>query len=177
MKGIVRWLLVGAAALIASGASAADGDKEGKRKGQFQAHRAGWMLGMYVGEERGQPYPFVLEVAPNSEAKIKGIRAGDELIRLEDEETTPLAKVFERANKLRPGKHIELWVRRGVQTIKVEMRVPKTANAAEEEKESAKKSEKKEGEEGSAAGGDEGKKKKKKKKGPIVIKPIPSEGN
>ncbi len=170
MKTFARWLITGVAVLIATGASAAEDGK--KKRGQLQANRAGWMLGMYVGEERGQPYPFVLEVAPNSEAKIKGIRAGDELIRLNDQETSPLKEAFERANKLRPGRYVDVWVRRGVQTIKVELRVPKTANAAEDSA-NAKEKDEKDGEDA----GDEKKKKKKKKRGPVVIKPIPAEGN
>lgn len=172
MNLFARWLLTGVAMLIAAGASAAEDGK--KKRGQLQANRAGWMLGMYVGEERGQPYPFVLEVAPKSEAKIKGIRAGDELIRLNDQETSPLKEAFERANRLRPGRYVDVWVRRGVQTIKVELRVPKTANAAEA---NAKDKDGDEEEKNGKEAGEGKKKKKKKKRGPVVIKPIPAENN
>ena len=145
------------------------GDK--KPRGTFQAHRAGWMLGMYVGEEKGQPFPFILQVDEKSDAKLKGIRAGDELIKFDNLDTNlSLQRVFDRANELRPGKMITVWVRRGSQTLRMELRVPRDPGA------SAEASAKKEGDKDAEAT-DEKDKKKKKKDRPVVIKPIPSPGN
>jgi S1-C subfamily serine protease len=164
MNRLTRWLAIGVTALCASAAASAEDAP--KKKGYFQAQRAGWMLGMYVGEGTGGPYPFILDVAPNTEAKLKGIRKGDELIRFQDKETQHLERLFEQVNKLRPGKEVTLWVRRGVQTIQFKIRAPKHPGAAPEEEKAAK--------DGEGADGEKKAEKKKRKKGPIVIKPIPA---
>lgn len=146
-------------------------DAPRKKKGTLQAQRAGWMLGMFVGEEPGHPYPFVLEVDPKSEAKLKGVRSGDELIRFEDEEVRQLAPLYERVMKLPAGREVTLWMRRGSHTIQFRLRVPKNHGPAPQEAAAEKQPEK------AADAGESGskEKKKKKKRPPVVIKPIPGE--
>jgi predicted metalloprotease with PDZ domain len=186
MNRVTGWLMVGAAALcVAVGVRAEEMPKPEeapkkteeapkKKKGTFQAQRAGWMLGMYIGEEKGFPYPFVLQVDPESDAKAKGIRQGDELIRFDDQETSPLSRVFDRVNRLRPGRHITLWMRRGSQTLQFEIRVPRDPGAGPGtgEREEKKKAEKKDEQ---SADGQDKKEKKKEKKPPVVVKPIPAD--
>jgi len=170
------WLLAGVAALSVTAAQAQDAPK--KEKLTLRAQRAGWMLGMYMGEERGQPYPFVVEVDPKSEARVKGIRPGDELIRFQDEETRDsLPRIFEMANKLRPGRPVTLWVRRGVQTIRYDIRVPKEQGAPDPEKAAKEDAKKDKDKKNTAKEGEEGTddKKKTKKRPPVVVKPIPAE--
>lgn len=140
----------------------------------LKAERAGWMMGMYVGEKQQSPYPFVLQVDKASDAYIKGIREGDELIRFNGMETMPLWRVFDEVNRARSGREMTIWVRRGAETRRFFVRVPKDPGAPPGEKVQAKK--KSDGEE-SAAEGDEKDKKKKKKKPPVVVKPIPAEGD
>jgi len=160
-----------AGTMVSAPVSAAD--KEKKDRLTLKAQRAGWMMGMYIGEQKSQPHPFVLKVDPDGDAAKKGIRAGDELIRFDGLETDPLWRVFERANEVRPGKEIQLWFRRGVQTIRVSLTVPKAPGQEPSEKveDDAKKKDKQADSENSAED-----KKKKKKKPPVVIKPIPAPG-
>lgn len=169
MRSFTGWLLAGSmiGAIGASAVRAEDPPK--KQKGVYQAERAGWMLGMYMGEEKGHPYPFVVQLDERGDAKAKGIRAGDELIRFQDEEVRTLARVFEDSNKLRPGREATLWMRRGSQTLQFRIRVPKEPGATPAE---AKEPEKKAG--ADAADSKDGEKKKKKRR-PVVIKPIPSD--
>jgi S1-C subfamily serine protease len=167
MHPIYRYL---AAGLVALSAAAASAQEETRRRGTYQAERGGWMMGMFVGEEKAKPYPFVTEMEPKSEAKKKGIRVGDEIIRFQDQETRPLSRIFEQYNKLRPGKVVAVWVRRGGQQLRFDLSVPKDPGSSSDEEKVAKEKAEKDGE--SAEG--EGKKKKEKKKRPVVIKPIPA---
>lgn len=171
-----RVTLCALAAILAGAAMAGparSADKEKNDRLKLKAQRAGWMLGMYIGEQSSQPHPFVLKVDPDGDAAKKGIRPGDELIRFDGLETDPLWRVFERANALRPGKEISVWLRRGVQTIRVNVLAPKTPglepteNSAEAGKDKGKRAD-------SENSGED--KKKKKKKPPVVIKPIPAPG-
>ena len=171
MKRLTSGVLALVTTVAVTGALAQEGAK--KKRGTFQAQRAGWMAGMYVGEEKGNPYPFVLQLNEESDARKKGIRTGDELIRVQDEEVRSLPYVFEKVNKMRPGRELALWVRRGSQTLQFKIRIPKPVDPAEAAKSEEKKA--KAGEEGAASEGEEGAKKKKKKKLPVVIKPIPAD--
>jgi hypothetical protein len=102
------------------------------------------------------------------------VRPGDELIRFDGFEANPLTRVFERGNDLRPGKEVQVWFRRGVQTIRVSLIVPKAPGAEPTEKDQkAEKSDKKDKDANSDEQPEEGKK-KKKRKSPVVIKPIPA---
>lgn len=177
MKRFTSWLMAGVLAggfVMAPVASQAKGKKD---RLTLQAQRAGWLLGMFLGEQNAQPNPFVLKVDPDSDAQIKGVRPGDELIRFDGFEANPLSRVFERGNELRPGKEVQVWFRRGVQTIRVSLIVPKAPGAEPAEKDDkAEKSDKKDKDANTDEQPEEGKK-KKKKKSPVVIKPIPAPGN
>jgi C-terminal processing protease CtpA/Prc len=190
MKRVSAWLVIGSVLLAGSVAFAAD-DKDStpaekapkekkpkKANGTLEAQRAGWLLGMYLGEGRGQPYPFVTQVDPDSDARKMGVKAGDEIIRWQEREIQSLQRIFDEVNGLKPGAHVTFWVRRGVQPIKFELRVPKEPGApgseASEKKKKGEEAKAKDGEEkkdGESADGE----KKKKKKSPIVVKPIPSD--
>lgn len=175
MKRFTSWLIagvMGAGFLMAPAASQA---KSKKDRLTLQAQRAGWLLGMFLGEEKAQPNPFVLKVDPDSDAQIKGVRPGDELIRFDGVEASPLSRVFDRGNDLRPGKEVQVWFRRGVQPIRVSLVAPKAPGAAPADKpEKDEKAEKKDKDPGTEEQPAEGK--KKKKKSPVVIKPIPAPG-
>lgn len=169
-----RVTLCALAAIVAGAAIAGPAQSAGKEKKdrlKLKAQRAGWMLGMYIGEQNSQPHPFVLKVDPDGDAAKKGIRPGDELIRFDGLETDPLWRVFERANALRPGKEVAAWFRRGVQTIRVNVLAPKAPGLEPTEKSDEAGKEKRADSENSGEG-----KKKKKKKPPVVIKPIPAPG-
>ena len=62
-----RWLIAGMACLTLAGIQPSQA-KSKKERGVFHAERAGWMLGMYVGEQKGYPYPFVLQLDQESDA-------------------------------------------------------------------------------------------------------------
>ena len=152
MEKPMRWsfvLAAGVAGLLFLPADAA-------KKGTFEADRAGWMLGLYVGEEKGKPYPFVLDIDKTSDAKKKGVRVGDEIISIEEMKSKPLKPLYEAANKLKPGKQITMWIRRGSQELMLQFQVPRDAGSATAEEPEKKPEEK-----------------KPKKKKPIVFKPIP----
>lgn len=173
MKRFTSWMIAGVMTAGVLMFPAPGSAKEKKDRLTLQAQRAGWLLGMFLGEERAQPNPFVLKVDPDSDAQIKGIRPGDELIRFDGLEASPLNRVFERGNELRPGKEVQLWFRRGVQPIRVSLVAPKAPGAAPADKpEKDEKAEKKDKEAGTDEQPAEGK--KKKKKSPVVIKPIPA---
>ena len=179
MKRFTSWLIAGvmvAGFVMVPVAGHAKGKKD---RLTLQAQRAGWLLGMFLGEQNAQPNPFVLKVDPDSDAQIKGVRPGDELIRFDGFEASPLSRVFDRGNELRPGKEVQVWFRRGVQTIRVNLAVPKEPGATPSEKpekeDKAEKSDKKDKEAGNEEQPAEGK--KKKKKSPVVIKPIPAPGS
>jgi hypothetical protein len=176
LAGALSLALAGVA-LAPVAVRAADEAPNKRKKGTFQAERAGWMLGMYVGEQKGFPYPFVLQIDETSDAKGKGIRVGDELMRLNDEEARNLPSIFAKAQKLKPGRDVKLWIRRGSQTLPFEIEVPKHPGSAEagKEKKAAKDAEKAEADGEGAEGADGKKKVKKKKKGGVVIKPIPAD--
>ncbi|HTE18081.1 MAG TPA: S1C family serine protease [Armatimonadota bacterium] len=177
MKRIHVWLMVGVAAAGIAGAAtecrAADGEKKKKNKLTLQAQRAGWLMGMQVGEDRTKPYPFVLNVDPEGDAKAKGIRPGDELIRFDGDETMPVFRIFDRVNRMPKGREVPIWVRRGVETIRFMVRVPRNPGAPPVDKPEEAKAAKTDETAGGAT--DAEKKKKTKKKGPIVIKPIPAD--
>lgn len=176
MKLATRWgigIITALAAVSLAAPRSAGAEESKKKKGTVQAQRAGWLFGMYLGEERGHPYPFVVQLDEGSEAKLKGVRQGDEIIRFDGEEVYQLNRLFDRGNSLRPGKEIVFWVRRGVEPIQIRMRVPKDPGAAPtSDRQSLKPKEKDQSSEASA---DE-KKKKEKRKPPVVIKPIPADG-
>lgn len=176
MKRFTSWLVAGVLAggfLMAPVATQAKGKKD---RLTLQAQRAGWLLGMFLGEERANPNPFVLKVDPDSDAQIKGVKPGDELIRFDGLEANPLSRVFERGNDIRPGKEVQVWFRRGVQPIRVTLIVPKAAGAAPADKpEKDEKAEKKDKDAGTEEQPADSK--KKKKKSPVVIKPIPAPGS
>ena len=166
MHPIYRYMAAGLVSLCAAAACA---QEDTRRRGTYQAERGGWMLGMFVGEEKAKPYPFVTELEPKSEAKKKGIRVGDELLRFQEQETRPFSRIFEQYNKLKPGRMVKVWVRRGGQQLRFDLTVPRDPGSSGEEEKVAKE---KDGEkDGESA---EGEGKKKKKKSPVIIKPIPA---
>lgn len=160
-------LAVGVALAVSGGAWSA-----GKsRRADLVAERAGWYLGLYLGEERGAPYPFVLEVPGESEGARVGIRPADEIVRVGEEEVRSLKDLLRDGEKLRKGRRVELWIRRGSQTLQFVLVAPDPARAqkpgtAEGVAQSPEKDDPGKPEDGKA--------KKKKKKSPIVIKPIPA---
>jgi C-terminal processing protease CtpA/Prc len=164
------WLACVAIGLVAG--SARGDEPEKKQRGVFQAERGGWMLGMFVGDEKGKPFPFVTDLDPQGEAKKRGVRAGDEIIRFQDEEVQDFPRMFADANKMRPGQRVKLWVRRGAQSIPIEFTVQKPKPVVDPAPGAAEA--KADGDAGKS--GEDGKKKKKRKRGPVVIKPIPVPG-
>lgn len=180
MRKVMGWLVVGAAVAAATGIPTRSFAKEKKSTLLLAPQRAGWMLGMYVGEEKTKPYPFVIQVDADSDAKSKGIRQGDELIRFDNEETTNgLNHIFDRVNKMRPGSDVGLWIRRGSQTLQFQVRVPKDPGAAGSDKPADKSTKEAKGKDAKDKGSDDqastdDKKTSKKKKAPVIIKPIPS---
>jgi C-terminal processing protease CtpA/Prc len=127
---------------------------------------------MYVGEDKLHPYPFVIQVDPNSDAKLKGVRSGDEIIRFDNDEVISVRRLFERIGGLRAGREVSLWVRRSGQTIQFRLNVPKNPTAAPDAEQA---SDKKPDEKASAEGAEGEKKARKKKKPPVVFKPIPAD--
>lgn len=178
MKRANRWgigvVTALAAVSLAAPRNARAEDSKKKQRGTVQAQRAGWLFGMYLGEERGHPYPFVVQVDEGSEARLKGVRQGDEIIRFDGEEVNQLNRLFERGNSLRPGKEVAFWVRRGVEPIQIKIRVPKDPGAAPST--DREKLTRKDKDQSSEASADGKKKEKEKKKPPVVIKPIPADG-
>ena len=143
--------------------------KRERKKGVYQANRAGWLMGMFIGEDPANAYPVVLQVSPKSEAKEQGIRGGDEIMRFNDEPAVPLKKLFDRVNDTKPGRLVKLWIRRGGQTLQFTISMPEHPGATPEEEAAAVKTKKSDDDQAK----DE--KKKKKKKPPVVIKPIPTD--
>jgi hypothetical protein len=191
MNRISRLLLATALLLAVVPVIAADSDKENtgkpeepkvekktekaeepkpeRKKGVYQADRAGWLMGMFIGEDRSNQYPIIFQVAPKSEAKEQGIRAGDEIMKFNDDSAVPLKKLFERVNETRPGRLCKLWIRRGGQTLQFTIAMPDNPGATPEEEAALVKTKKTDDDQGKDD------KKKKKKKAPVVIKPIPTD--
>ncbi len=173
-KWLAAWSAVFLATAVAGGIRA--DDKGGGSKGKLRAERAGWMLGMLIGEERAQRFPFVTKVDPKSDAFLKGLKEGDEIYRFEDDPVDDLPEFFDRVQKVKPGRSVSLWVRRGGQTLHFDVIQPKPQTEAE-----ADAAANADGKKGSDAKGksDEGEKsdkkdkKDKKKRPPVVIKPVP----
>lgn len=143
------------------------------KRGTLKAEKAGWLLGMYVGIEEGKPYPFVIQVDRASDAKMLGIKPGDELIRWEGKETMPLWHLFDMVNDMPTGQYGALWIRRGAETLHYDMRIPRERNAPPAEDQDTASSKEDKGDSDKSSG--DKKSKGKKKEGPVVIKPIPGE--
>lgn len=150
-------------------AEKAEETKPERKKGVYYADRAGWLMGMFIGEDKANQYPIIFQVAPKSEAKEAGIRAGDEIMRFNDDSAVPLKKLFDRVNETKPGRQVKLWIRRGGQTLQFAISMPENPGATPEEEAAAVKTKKSDDDQAK----DE--KKKKKKKAPVVIKPIPAD--
>jgi C-terminal processing protease CtpA/Prc len=166
---LIRLSALTALALAAACLPATAQEKKKEKATYLRAERAGWMMGMYVGEKRSSLYPFVIQVDRDSDAFAKGIREGDELVKFNGIESNPLWRIFDEVNRQRAGREVALWVRRGAETLRFFVRVPQDPGAPPSDKvEKAKKPEEPEGEAG---------KKKPKKKPPIVVKPIPPDGD
>jgi hypothetical protein len=170
MDRLTRCALAAVVAVAAAAPMAVQAQKK-KPGGEavLTAERAGWMMGMYVGEQKGKPYPFVLQVDRASDAYLKGVREGDELIKFNGLETQPLWRVFDEVNRQRSGREIVVWMRRGAETRRFYVRVPKDPGAPPSEvvDKNAKKGDE------TPVEGEDPDKKKKKKKPPVVVKPIP----
>lgn len=144
---MIRIALAAAALLIAAAPVQA--------RGELYAEKGAWVLGMFVGEGAGHPYPFVVRLQDKSDAKIRGVRPGDEIMRIDGDDSRPFKRHFERLSRFKPGRMVEIWVRRGSQTMKFDLRIPK-------------------GKPGESASKDEGKKAKPETPAPPVeVKPIP----
>ena len=172
MKSLHGWILAIACAAVVS-APVAVRAKDGNSNSTLllRPDRHGWMLGMDVGEDGGKPYPYVMAVDASSEAKARGIKPGDELIRIDNQEPLGLKNLVERVGKMHAGSTVGIWVRRGTQTMQFELTVPKDPRAVGSDKPADKKDKKKHS--GDQANADD--KKDKKKDRTIIIKPIPTD--
>jgi hypothetical protein len=174
MNRVTGFLLAGATLLALTGARPA----HAKKATLLTAERAGWMMGMYVGEKKESPYPFIIQVDKDSDAYRKGLREGDELIRFNTFETNPLWRIFDEVNRIRPDREVIIWVRRGAETQRFFVRMPKDPGAPPGDKGGdATATDKKKTDDQSADASDDKNKKKKKNKPPVVVKPIPADGN
>jgi len=172
MRTISLRLAAALLALAALSGPAAAQEKKKEKATYLRAERAGWMMGMYVGEKKVALYPFVLQVDRDSDAFLKGIREGDEIVKFNGVEGNPLWRVFDEVNRQPSGREVVMWVRRGAETLRFYVRVPADPGAPPSDKaKTAKKDKGAEGEDGKDG------KKKPKKKPPIVVKPIPPDGD
>src|SRR4051812_26257450 len=67
MDRVTRWLVAGAALAAVAAPMAA----HAKGASYLRAERAGWMMGMYVGEKKDQPFPFIIQVDKAGDAYRK----------------------------------------------------------------------------------------------------------
>jgi predicted metalloprotease with PDZ domain len=170
MRAPVGWLAVLAAVTLTGAAGARDKNE----KYVLYAERAGWMLGMYVGEKKDHPYPFVIQVDKDSDAALKGIQPGDDIIRFEGQQPYSLRWLVDRVKDTAPGRQVTVWVRRGAETRRFFVIVPR--NPAGPPAAKAEKPAKKPKPDETADPGED-KEKKRKKRPPIVVKPIPPDGD
>jgi C-terminal processing protease CtpA/Prc len=176
---IRRTPLILAAAMLAAVAPAGFAkDKKPKRdRDILEPVRMVWMLGMHVGEDDEHPYPYVIELDPSGDAKAQGMRPGDELIRIGEQESRPLAILHSRVRNLPRRSMVTVWVRRGAEPHRFVFRVPKNPGPVEKKPQEEGAAEQPQDQtaasSGTEADSDKGKR-KKKKKAPVVIKPIPA---
>jgi C-terminal processing protease CtpA/Prc len=168
-----RWMIWMFAGMVAAASFAPAVDAQGIRGVEFVAQRLAPILGMSVGEHRNRPHPFVVEVEEKSEAQIKGLRPGDELIRLNDRPIQSLQRLTEDIKRLRPGQQAQIWVRRGALNLRVDLtvkRIPKAEPVENDEDDEDEEDRPRRSEEQPK---DEGKNKKKDRKPPVQVKPLP----
>ena len=129
-------------------------------------------LEMEIGWDPSRQYPFIIAVEKGSDAKIYGIKPGDEILRFQGREVRNQKRFVKDVERLRPRSKVDLWLRRGARTYNVKFRTPASPGQAKRRRERAeKKAERKR--QAQARGGKDKKAASRKKRSAIVIKPIP----
>ncbi|MBI3911443.1 MAG: PDZ domain-containing protein [Armatimonadetes bacterium] len=154
--------LLASALLAAPAVAQQESEARAEEKG-VHAEVTGWFYGMYLGENQGAPFPFVLEVDPQGAARRAGVRRGDEILRFQDQEVRSLRELHREMSRLKPGDRVKLTIRRSAQTLMFEFTVPENPTAQPQAKTA-----RKERDHAKSATP-----KKKSRKPPIVLKPLP----
>ena len=79
---------------------------------EVAAHEA-WVDGIHLGERGGAQPPFVIEVDRKSPAKLAGLKAGDEIIRIQDSPVRGLRDAVRALNDLPAGRMVKIYADRG----------------------------------------------------------------
>jgi membrane-associated protease RseP (regulator of RpoE activity) len=95
------------------------------------ATKEAWVDGIHLGDRGGIGQPFVIEVSRTSPARLAGLKAGDEIVRVQDAPVRGLHDAVGALNDLAAGRMVKIFVDRGAVPISVEFVSPgRQKNAA-----------------------------------------------
>ncbi len=95
-----------------------------KSRYRLAAERERWVAGVQLGDRGGPGFPFVLAVRQGSPAYYAGLREGDEILRVQEEEVRGLDHLGRALAAIPRGGIVRLHVRRTAAELAIEFASP-----------------------------------------------------